>query len=359
MFIQRLKLRNFRNYSGLDVYFPPGFHFFTGDNAQGKSNLLEAIYLLSTLKSFRGAQNSQMVQQGFQAYFVGCTFINDRNNEIRNYWSSREHRITLNDKKITKAGDFFGILPSVLFCVEDIQLIKGAASLRRRYLDYLLAQSNPLYLPLLQRYGTALRSRNALFRQNSFHSALLESFTKELIKTGTEIIRFRSQLIKEISHLVTECYHNIAGENVLEQITIRYKPNVLENMELQLAHSYQKELNLQYTVVGPHRDDLEILINDTPLVKFGSEGQQRTCALALKMVQASYLTKEKGVPPLLLIDDVMGELDHKRRQSFLPLLDKVSTSRGQMFMTCTEKNWNTEPRHTSFWKIVNGTIHPS
>src|SRR6266850_350528 len=192
MHLAHLRLRDFRNYSRLDVDFSPGFHLLLGDNAQGKTNILEAIYLLATLRSFRGVGGAQMIRHGQKGHFVGAKIVSQGEHEIKMYWSSAERKLSLNGQPVRKLTDYLGVLRAVVFCTEDLQLIKGSGRGRRRFLDLLLAQTFPTYLPTLQRYARALRSRNALLKQAIQDAAALEGFTAELSKSGTEIIRMRA-----------------------------------------------------------------------------------------------------------------------------------------------------------------------
>src|SRR2546425_11521658 len=165
MHLAHLRLRDFRNYARLDVDFAPGFHLLLGDNAQGKTNILEGIYLIATLRSFRGVGGAQMVRHGQKGYFVGGTVVGQGEHETRLYWSSRERTLSLDGRPVRKLTDYLGVLRVVVFCTEDLQLIKGTGRSRRRFLDLLLSQTYPYYLPLLQRYAQALRSRNSLLRR--------------------------------------------------------------------------------------------------------------------------------------------------------------------------------------------------
>src|SRR5215472_8446405 len=191
MHLAHLRLRDFRNYSRLDVDFAPGFHLLLGDNAQGKTNILEAIYLMATLRSFRGVGGAQMIRHGQKGYYVGGNVITQGNREIKMFWSSNERKLALDGQPVKKLTDYFGALRTVVFCTEDLQLVKGTARSRRRFLDLLLSQTHPTYLPLLQRYAQALRSRNALLKRPILDEVALESFTRELISTGGDIIRMR------------------------------------------------------------------------------------------------------------------------------------------------------------------------
>src|SRR5258707_4679718 len=181
MHLSHLRLRNFRNYTRLDAAFSPGFHLFLGDNAQGKTNILEAIYLIATLRSFRGVGSAQMVRHEQKGYFVGSTITGQGDHEVKIYWSTKERNLTLDARPIRKLTDYLGVLRTVVFCTEDLQLITGPGRARRRLMDLLLSQTYPTYLPLLQRYTRALRSRNALLKRPILDPQALDRFSRELI----------------------------------------------------------------------------------------------------------------------------------------------------------------------------------
>jgi DNA replication and repair protein RecF len=356
--LAHLRLRDFRNYARLDVDFSPGFHLLLGDNAQGKTNILEAIYLMATLRSFRGVGGAQMIRHGAKGYFVGGNVVGQGDHEIKIYWSARERKIGLDAQPVKKLTDYFGTLRTVVFCTEDLQLVKGTARGRRRFLDLLLAQTQPGYLPLLQRYMHAVRNRNALLKQRVVDEAALESFSTELVKLGNDIIRARRELVPKFSPLARLAYRRISND--AEELRIEYQPSVKNDFAVELAQARAREKTFRATLVGPHRDDLQLLQNGKSAAQFGSEGQKRTLAIALKMAQAEFLTGIHGSPPVLLIDDVMGELDAKRRSGLLPLLERSHQARGQVFMTCTEENWPQElARELNRWRVQTGTLNSS
>jgi DNA replication and repair protein RecF len=355
--LARVRLRDFRNYARLDAGFAPGLHVLLGDNAQGKTNLLEAIYLLSTLRSFRGVGGAHLVRQGQKGYFVGAGVVGPAEHDIKIYWSAQERNLRLDGHPVRRLTDYFGTFRAVVFCSEDLQLVKGSSRVRRRFLDLLLAQTQPGYLPALQRYTQALRSRNALLRQRSSDATALESFSRELVQHGNELIAQRRRLLPQISPLARLAYRRIAHD--AEELVLDYQPSVRQDFAAELARSRGREAAVRLTIVGPHRDDLGLRLDDRPVASFASEGQKRTLAIALKMAQAEYLTGIHGSPPVLLIDDVMGELDAKRRSGFLPLLSGVRQGRGQVFMTCTEENWPQElSRDLQRWEVRAGTVRP-
>ncbi len=357
MHLAHLRLRDFRNYTRLDVDFRPGLHLLLGDNAQGKTNVLEAIYLMATLRSFRGVGGAHMIRQGQKGYFVGGKIVGQGEHEIKMYWSARERSLSLDSRPVHKLADFFGTLRVVVFCTEDAQLIKGTGRARRRFLDLLLSQTRPGYLPLLQRYMRCVRSRNALLREHPGDEAALDGFSRELFRLGNEITRVRRELVPKFSPLARLAYRRIS--NGAEELRIEYQPNVKQDFAVELAQSRARERAYRATLVGPHRDDLQLLLDEKSAAQFGSEGQKRTLVIALKMAQAEYLAGLHGSAPVLLIDDVMGELDSKRRAGFLPLLEHARQSSGQVFMTATEENWPRElGRELQRWGICAGRIEP-
>jgi DNA replication and repair protein RecF len=243
----------------------------------------------------------------------------------------------------------------VIFCTEDLQLVKGASRGRRRFLDLLLTQTHPTYLPLLQRYAQALRARNALLKHRAVDEAALESFSGELVTLGSELTRLRRELAPKLSPLARLAYRRISND--AEELRIEYLPSVKKDFAVELAQSRARERTYRATLVGPHRDDLQLLLHEKSAAQFGSEGQKRSLAIALKLAQAEYLTGIHGTPPVLLIDDVMGELDVKRRSGFLPLLARAREASGQVFMTCTEENWPRElGRELTRWRVNAGEI---
>jgi DNA replication and repair protein RecF len=355
MHLAHLRLRDFRNYTRLDADFSAGIHLLLGDNAQGKTNILEAIYLLATLRSFRGVGGAQMVRHGQKGYFAGGKVVGQGEHEAKMYWSSRERSLSLDGRAVRKLTDYLGTLRTVVFCTEDLQLVKGPARARRRFLDLLLSQTQAGYLPLLQRYTRALRSRNVLLKQPVFDPGALEGFSRELASAGGEIMRLRRALVPQFSPVAQVACGRIAGP--AEELRIEYQPSVKGDFAVELAQSRQRERALRMTLLGPHRDELQLLLNGRSAAQFGSEGQKRTLAIALKMAQAEYLTERHGAPPVLLIDDIMSELDAGRRAGFAPLLERAHQSRGQVFVTATQENWPRESiGEAQHWHVKGGVI---
>jgi DNA replication and repair protein RecF len=296
-----------------------------------------------------------MVRHGQKGYFIGGKVVGRGEHDIKIYWSAAERKLTLDNQAVRKLGNYLGVLRVVIFCTEDLQLIKGPAKARRRFSDLLLTQTQPTYLPLLQRYARALRSRNALLKQHAPDEAALEGFSAELVRAGEEIARWRRELAPKLSPLARLAYRRISRG--AEELRLEYRPGVKGDFAVELAQSRRRERAYRSTVIGPHRDEFQLLLNDRSAAQFGSEGQKRTLAIALKMAQAEFLTGIHGSAPVLLIDDVMGELDVKRRAGLLPLLERAHHSCGQVFMTCTEENWPRElGRECQKWEVREGAV---
>lgn len=355
MHLAQLKLRDFRNYARLDASFIPGFHLFIGQNAQGKTNILEAIYLLATMRSFRGAGGSQLVRHGQKGYFIGAEVVSQGKHAVKIYWSAQERKLSLDGHPMRTLAEYFGTVRAVVFCNEDLQLVRGPASRRRRFVDLLLSQTQPGYLALWQRYTQALRSRNALLKQRPVDAAALDSFTQSLVPLGHQLIKHRQALIPRLSALARLAYRRIAHD--AEDLRLEYAPSIKHDFAVELAKQRHRELACRSTMIGPHRDEFPLLLDDRPAAEFASEGQKRSIVIALKMAQAEYLAGLHGSPPILLIDDIMGELDVKRRGGFLPLLERAHQARSQVFMTVTEENWPRElARNVCRWEVKEGKL---
>ena len=355
MHLAHLRLRDFRNYTRLDADFEPGFHLLLGHNAQGKTNILEALHLLATLRSFRGVGSPAMVRHGQPGWFVGGRAIGTSTHDVRIYWSSRERRLTLDQQPIKRLTDYLGTFRTVAFCTEDLALVKGAGRGRRRFMDFLLTQTVPGYLSLLQRYTRAVRARNALLKRKPIDEASLGSFTAEVIQLGNQLIAHRHDLMPGLAPRIQAAHKRIAPNG--EELRVELIPSVKKDFTAELELTRDRERKYGATIIGPHRDEIALLLHDRSAADYASEGQKRTIAIALKIAQAEHLTEIHGAPPVLLIDDVMGELDEHRRQGFLPLLEQCGSGRGQVFMTCTEENWPRElGRALQRWQVKGGTI---
>jgi len=336
-----LRLSHFRNYETMEVAFHPRLNLFLGSNAQGKTNVLEALFCLSTTKSFRAAADEEMIQFDQEAGAIEGLLQREEGQErIRlELRKSKNKTLFVNGKKQKKLSSLLGRLPAVVFSPDDLFLVKGGPALRRRYLDMTILQMDQGYLAHYQQYERTLKQRNSLLRQRvQGIEAQLPIWDAPLALHGAALTTKRNEMAKRLSAFAGQALKDLTGG--AERFEVRYEPSLpleaagdaLQEMMLQaLAKARREEMARGVTVVGPHRDDLGLWVNDQPLRKYGSQGQQRTGALALKLAQLSLLSEECHTAPLVLFDDVMAELDEKRQAFFLNRLQHG----GQAFLTGT------------------------
>ena len=294
MHLVHLRLRDFRNFARLDADFPAGFHLLLGDNAQGKTNILEAIYLLATLRSFRGVGGAQMVRHGQKGYFVSATVSSQAEHEIKIYWSPAQRKLSLDAQPVRKLGDYLGVVRAVVFCTEDLQLIKGAGP-PAAALHGFAPGPHPRRLPAP---AATLHPRPALAQRPPapalpWTHAALEGFTHELIEAGQQLMLFRRELLPQVAGLAREAYARVARS--AEPLELEYQPSVKHDFAVELARNRARERAFRSTLLGPHRDELQLRLDGKSAAKFASEGQKRSIAIALKLAQAEYLAGLHGV----------------------------------------------------------------
>ncbi len=334
MKIKSLKLKNFRNYNFLSLHFDPVVNIFYGDNAQGKTNILESLYLCSTTKSHRGTKDRDMIQFGQEESHIE-TFV-DRKNMIyqidMHLKKNSPKGIAVDKVPIKKASELFGIVNIIFFSPEDLNIIKSGPSERRRFIDFELSQIDKLYLNNLSNYNRALNQRNHLLKAIYYQENLkdtLDIWDRQLVEYGTKIISSRKDFIQKVNEIIFDIHKKLTGGR--EHIKLIYEPNIGDkSFEEVLFHSRKRDLKMQSTTSGPHRDDVSFVTENIDLRKFGSQGQQRTAALSLKLSEIELVKRTTGDRPVLLLDDVLSELD-KHRQNYL--LDSICDV--QTFITCT------------------------
>jgi DNA replication and repair protein RecF len=344
-YISQLQLENFRNYQRAELNFQPGLTIFQGENGHGKTNLLEALFFTSLLRSFRcrNIQNLKRWQQ--ESFSISSTLevegdLPDRLQVL--YGDKRQLRI--NGNSIAKSSEFIRRVNAVSFTPEDIELIKGAAGERRQFIDILSTQLSPNYLQDLQNYTKALKSRNTLLRQVVEFGAdenLLKTYSSILVECGSRLIRQRLDLLEKLETKIISFTSSMFPEQrkmkLIYQCSISKSPTKVADFrtdfEQKLNENLEKDKVRGATSCGPHRDDLLILLNGKSLGAFGSEGQCRLASLVLKMSSAEQLIEDKGTRNvILLIDDVLGELDSYRKEAFLQTIVRGD----QIFIACTE-----------------------
>ena len=334
MILKSIELKNFRNYEDLDLKFDSGTNILFGDNAQGKTNILEAAYVSGTTKSHKGSRDKDMIRFGEDESHIR-TIVEKQGKEYQldiHLKKNRSKGIAINKVPIKKASELFGILNMVFFSPEDLNIIKNGPSERRRFLDAEICQLDKIYLSDLTRYNKILMQRNRLLKDMQHQPQLMETlpvWDMQLVEYGKMLIRRRRQFVEELSEIVTGIHRNISGKR--EELVLRYEPNIdAEFLEDELNRVREKDRKYAQTSVGPHRDDISFFIRGVDIRKFGSQGQQRTSALSLKLSEIELVRQTIHDTPVLLLDDVLSELDSNRQNYLLNSIHDIQT-----MITCT------------------------
>ena len=340
-------LRDYRNYEALSLKFDPGVNLIVGDNAQGKTNLLEAIAYLGSGRSFRAQKTGEMIRFGADfADISGDVFSQERQQSLR--WvlfsGSRPRQLYRNGAKKRTAGDICGVLSTVLFCPEDLMVLKTGAAPRRRLGDHALCQLRPNYDAVLTEYNRILEQKNRILKDRHENPALLEilpEYNTRLCQVGALLISYRARFYDSLGKAAAVYHGNFSGG--AEDFTLQYRTvstvkdpfaPVQELTQALLEHlesHYRAELESAQCLTGPHKDDFDVDLNGISLKAYGSQGQTRTAAISLKLAQRELMGREAGEEPVLLLDDVLSELD-PGRQDFV--LNQITS--GQVFITCCE-----------------------
>jgi len=347
MNLKKLSLRSFRNYEQVHLEFEPGVNLIVGDNAQGKTNLLEAISYLGSGKSFRAQKTSEMVRfhEDF-AEIQGEVFSQERNQTLR--WilfnGSRPRQIWRNGAKKKSAGEIAGVLPTVLFCPEDLMILKMGSTQRRRFSDLALCQLRPNYDAALTEYNRILEQKNRILKDHFENPAVLDilpEYNTRLCQVGALLISYRARFYDSLGKSAAKFHSQFSGG--VENFTLDYKTvstvkdpfapvsQLTDDLLDHLDRHYRAELETGQCLTGPHKDDFIVSLDSIDLKAYGSQGQTRTAAISLKLAQRELMGREWGEEPVLLLDDVLSELD-PGRQDFV--LNQIVS--GQVFITCCE-----------------------
>lgn len=345
MQIEELKLKNFRNYRELTLHPHPGVNLFFGRNGSGKTNLLEAIHYCSLGRSHRTSNDATTVKNG-EAFALTSVSIQNmlghREIAVRFHPDEVQKKtILIDQKKISKFSDMMGCLRCVIFSPEDLGLIREGPSMRRRYLDMMISQINRGYFIALQQYRTGMDQRNAVIRNlrtnGGGNLSILSAFEETMAEPAAVIIRERRKIISILSEIATETYQRISDTE--EVFRLAYHSSVKEESDIAgtlcrlLRENREDDIRMGLTSVGPHRDDLNLTLNKNPMKQYASQGQVRTGALSMKLSQMKILRDLSGEEPVLLLDDVMSELDRKRRSCLIGEINGFQT-----FITCADRD---------------------
>lgn len=334
MIVKSLKLKNFRNYDLLNIEFDDSTNIFYGNNAQGKTNILESVYLAATTKSHRGTKDRDMIQ--FEKDEAHIEIVVEKNHvpfRIDMHLKKNSPKgIAINKVPIKRASELFGIINVVFFSPEDLNIIKNGPAERRRFIDLELSQLDKVYLSDLSNYNRIINQRNKLLkdifdRDDLFQT--LDIWDVQLVKYGNRIIERRKLFIEQINKIISYIHSKLTGDK--EKLQIYYESGVGHtDFETALRRNRERDMKFKSTSVGPHRDDICFMVDDIDIRKFGSQGQQRTTALSLKLSEIELVKDTIKDTPILLLDDVLSELD-KHRQNYL--LDSIRDI--QTLITCT------------------------
>ena len=357
MIIKSLELADFRNYENLEITFDKGTNILYGDNAQGKTNILEAIYVSATTKSHKGSKDKEIVNFDKEEAHIR-TYLLKEDEEIRVDMHLRKNKskgIAIDGQKIKKAADLMGLLNVVFFSPEDLSIIKNGPAERRRFADMELCQLDHFYLYNLNHYNKIINQRNKLLKDMYFHPELRETLNiwdSQLISFGSKIIERRSQFVSQLCEIIYDIHKKLSGGN--EELVIKYEPDVsIEDFEKMMRINQERDIKLKQTTTGPHRDDFSFIVNGIDIRKYGSQGQQRTAALSLKLSEIELVKKISKDTPVLLLDDVLSELDSNRQNYLLNSIGNIQT-----IITCTglDEFINNRFEINKIFKVTNGTV---
>ena len=333
MFIEKLALNNYRNYDNADITFSDGINILYGDNAQGKTNILEAVYMTATTKSHRSSKDKDIIRFGSDESHIRTELKkNDVSHRIDIHLrKSKSKGIAIDMIPIKRSADLFGMINIILFSPEDLSIIKNGPAERRRFMDMELCQLNRIYYNNLSTYNKILNQRNNQLKEDMYgkNQDILDVWDSQLIDYGLKIIKDRNNFIDMINEIIVDIHRVLT--NGKEDLRLVYDKNVSEdNFAIELCNRRDMDIRLMSTSVGPHRDDISFMINDIDVRKYGSQGQQRTVALSLKLAEIELVKKIINDNPILLLDDVMSELDSTRRDALLSSISNIQT-----IITCT------------------------
>lgn len=357
MIIKSIELADYRNYEALDLKFDKGTNILYGNNAQGKTNILEAIYVAATTKSHKGSKDREIIRFDKEEAHIR-TYLEKEGVETRvdmHLRKSKSKGIAIDGQKIKKAADLLGLCNVVFFSPEDLGIIKNGPSERRRFVDMELCQLDSFYLYNLNHYNKIINQRNTLLKDMYMNVDLKETLNiwdMQLVSYGSKIIERRKLFVEQLNKIIYDIHKKLSGEK--EEIKIVYEPNVnIEEFADKLKYSQDRDMRAKMTSVGPHRDDFSFMVGDVDIRKFGSQGQQRTAALSLKLSEIELVKQITKDTPILLLDDVLSELDRDRQNYLLNSIGGIQT-----IITCTglEEFVNNRFEINKVYQVSGGTV---
>lgn len=363
MYLKDINIRNFRNYKNLSVEFIDGINIIYGNNGQGKTNLLESLYVLGMTKSHRSYIDNNLIKNDEIAFKIKGTLCVDKiNTKLEISASESEKKLKINKNDVKKVSDYISTMNIIIFYPDDLSLIKGSPSERRRFLNSEISQLYSEYLTILNDYQKLLKMRNDCLKKNRIDENYFKIITDYLIEKACIIYKMRYKFILKINESVGKIYENLCG---IENFNIIYKTSIMfdsfekdsikKSLNDLYKKNYEKEIKNKATLFGPHRDELEFLIGNDNIKNFGSQGQQRMAILAIKLAEIAIFRQYKGNTPILLLDDVFSELDRKKRNS---LIEYIKNDIQTIITTTDLSNINKKLRdEAKLIEIKNGNIN--
>ena len=346
MYLKNLKIQNFRNYENQEIDLSKNINIFYGDNAQGKTNILEAVFLCAFGRSFRTNKDKEMIKKGQDFSNIEIDFEKkDREGKIKFQISDKKY-VYCNDVKLKKLSELLGNINLVIFTPDDINILKDGPSVRRKFLDMFISQLRPRYIQNLNLYLKVLEQRNNYLKQRINNNNMLEIWNEKLAQYGNIVYQYRNEYIEKIKEKIKDIHAEITNEDIkIEYFSdCKDKENYLKKLEKNIEIDKIKG----YTSSGIHRDDFKVFINGEEVNIYGSQGQNRTAILSLKLSELKVIYDEIGEYPILLLDDFMSELDEKRISKFLSNINDI-----QVLITCTK---NIDIKNSVSFNIINGII---
>ena len=336
MFIKRLQMLNYRNYNALDITLGPNVNVFMGDNAQGKTNILEAIYYSAFARSHRTSKDKELINWNCDSSLLSVSVGRERLDKRIDIsiFKDGKKAIRVNKIKIKKIGELFGNFNVVMFSPEDLKIIKDSPGIRRKFIDMELCQLDSKYYYNLVQYNKVLNERNSILKNRNINKEILDIYDMQLVEFGYNIIVKRLEYIKKLNQYSENIHSDItSGKEHIEfkyVSTVKELENIKENFYNQLERNRGKDIERGITSIGPHRDDFSVFINDIDTKSYGSQGQQRTAVLTIKFSSLKIIKELTGEHPVLLLDDVLSELDFSRKRYILSTIGDIQT-----IITCT------------------------
>lgn len=352
MYISHLKLKNFRNHETLELSPSPKLNIIIGDNAEGKTNIVEAIHFLSLARSFRTYQNADLILKGRDFALIEARVEQESTKrEIRAILTDSSKKITCEGKSVKKISELSSLINVIVFQPKDVLMFNDSPNVRRNYLDVNISKKSPIYLDALMRYEKLLKERNVILKNDEPDMVQLDVITSEIIEVSETIINYRAAYVREINKLLSKIITQLKGEK--EKAELIYHPFLLidksfkEKAEKAYKKSLNRDIKMKATQIGVHREDITMMLNDKDISTHGSQGENRIVVIALKLCPY-FLIEDRDLKPIIVLDDVMSELDKDHQKRLISFVEKLE----QVFITAV----NTDIKNASIFEVKKHTL---